>query len=1052
MANLPIDLKSRLCTNSEALTQTFEKPSFEYKNNIYFNGVISNVYVKAGKGVLLTSGKHLKIKQANDGAALEDGKKTYKLPFKYLLKDHTQIKPQLAGEMICHTLWKDLIYSVYKNGETYSLVIVDKENNLIKQQDLDCNSAIISSVYRLKDEPILFTVKTTEVGEDLYENHICGYNITNTEEPFLTHDTEDFIPLGDANSATIRLINGIKCYMFGCENIDKNRARTFIWSMRGRDDDKTKAREKKWFGTVSVRGDITGEPIPDPDTMPEPSRQKNGTYIWQLWDNAKKKFASYDLIGGYYVNELTNKLEPIVITHVQGGTAGTNIKTNAHSIRTNISENDKKYDDTDKSEYYPLAYMTTNYADSQDVYYSYGPGWLKTYIRDTSTRDPAATSGNGKIYDMYLWTFGCKTNNFLESAMLDGRIRKESLMAKGKVKEWDFNYGKLNQRVYTVGDVNKGTNSMLATIPFTVEVLPSTNHGTNQNERHLDMQMYHLMPLSFSYSKSLVTTASNDNSPHFTVIADDYDNNRTVLAVNDEIYEIQKYTDYSTAWEDLKIDKIADYNYRCNILDNKNLVTEDRFGNVEIVRSFYPYNMEAILDIEDLKLDIPSANETDSNNLWYWAAGNNIQLTEGNSTSYMLPAIAVPLFIDPPQLDTFAEEALENRGSILQPLVKGLYDNYESIDTYYTLTTTSTTVYYKTTNTVKVSSGNPKYSLYGKETYNIQKEGTNYWPQTSNTLMVIFPVGNGSNMSGINYITPTVDLLNNYACRLFTQNNKLFMVYNYANQIYYGNQIFTIYGGNYYYDGQGIYYIGQDNIYTSNQFVCYALGLKFLSNSGSEAYFYSDWEKRLFIFTGSNTMQPSDSLTNIGTVIDSIYSSKEQMLYMLTDDRKLIMRSQTDTAGIVDIPEGSKLIGTSDGCGVVYKDGFMVFSPRKREGYNYLPYKLETEYLGMEGKLIRCNAIDVLIYNMEDPKTTTTIKMKVHTLNGIEQKEEEQIFTITPRDWKGRTYRCRITPRVNTGHAFQVGIESENKTAVSFISFDVDDLQNKGAAPKGNRR
>lgn len=1046
MGSISIDLSSRLCTNNVAITQSFEKPSFEVKNSIYYNGLIQNAFIKKGSGILLTSGNELKIEQAKNGANITTKNKSYNLPFQYLLSKHLAVKTQLAGEMVCHTYWSSHIFTIYKNGEFYSLIEVDEENNVINQTELDCSSAIISSVYQLKDEPILFTVKRISINRELYENEIKGFYITDLKNPILSHSTSDYIPLGEADSATIRMINGKKSYMFGVEDTDKNKARTFIWTQTDENNWNKKAREIRWFGVVSVRGDITGEPIPDPDVLSEPTRQRNGTYAWKLLKN-DNTFEQFDLIGGYYINESLGTLSKIIIDTSRGGKPGIT-ETNATQLRTNISVNDTKLSDNELS---PMEYYITNYADSKSIYYDYGQGWLKTYVRKSSTRLPSETSGDGKIFDCYLYTFGCKSNNYLNIGTLDGRTRKESLMAKGKTKIWDYEYGKLNQRIYTIGDNNKGTKSIISSIPFTVEILPSSNIDY-ENERHLDMQMYSLMPLSFSYAKSLVSTASNDNSKHFTVIADDSFNNHTILAVNEDIYVIDKITNYQTAYKFLKIDKVADFNYRTNILDNKNLIIEDKLGNIELIRAFYPYNMEAILDIENLNLIEPSTSETDSNNTWYWAAGNNIQLTDKNSPSYMFPfGISLALFIDAVQLEEFSTETIEQKGSILKPLVKGLYDDFEKIDVFYTLSTTSTVIYYKTTNIIK--NNELSTALYGNETYELEKEGTYYWVASAQTNITIFPIGIASAITGVNYITPTIDLLDNYSCRLYTQNNRLYMCYNYANQIYYGSQIFTIYGGNYYYDGQGIYYIGSDNSYNSNQFVCYALGLKFLSNSGSEAYFYSDWEKRLFIFTGSNTMQPSDCLTNVGLVIDSLYSSKEQILYMLTDDNKLIIRSQTDTAAIVDIPEDASLVGTVEGAGVIYPKGFMLYSPREKENYQHLPYKLETEYLGMDGKLLKCHSIDFLLYNI-DQKNTIKVIMKIHTLAGIEEQVEKQEIVITPKDWKGRNYRLRFSPRMNTGNSFKAILESENKVSISYLGFNVDEIENGKiqSAPRSGRR
>lgn len=1035
---MKIDLQSRLCTNAVPVTQSFEQPSFKNKNNIFWNGFVNNPSIKQQEGILLTSGKGLTVQPYSKGAILKtEDNRTYTMQFENIL--HTkQIPIKSAGEVINHAYYDNKMFTLYKNNETISLVI--QKDDYIEQIDYPENikSAVFSSVYNVDEIPVLFLVDTKETSTDVYENQIRGYKLDNLDEHFLEHNTKDYIPLGDADSATIRKVNGNTMWILGCDDIDKNRAKTFKWSTNLK-----RAEEVKWFGCISPRGDITGEPIPDPSMLPEPQRRDNGIYTWEVWDAQNKKYREWDLIGGYFVNEATGKYEPIKIEKSRGGIAGSGV-TNATMLRVNISVNDKKNDESDK-EWDPMQYYISNYADSRTVYYDYGPGWLKCYVRLSTTIVPGATSGDGFIEKMYIFTFGAKTDNFLNSGLLPGRVRRESLMATGKTKRWDYSYGKLNTRIYHVGDTNVGTRSILGSIPFTVEITQPIN-----NKRALDMQMFKLLPLSFSYSKSLISTASTENAIRFTLYESDL---YTTLIANNMILNIEHIKDYDDAYKKVYIDKIGDYNYRTNVLDCDNLIKEDRFGNITLIRGFIPYNMDAILKIEDLKLEPPKKDETDSNEIFYWSAGTNMQLTEGPAASYMLPVIMLSLFIDSSQKEQFIKEVIDNRGSPLRPILKGLFDDYEEIDIYYTLSTVSTTVYYRTTNVVKVSDKND-YGIYGKATYDLLKEGTFYWPASSSVSVILMPVAVGSIVNGVNYITPTVELADDYACRLYTQNNQLMIMYNYSQQIYYGNQIFTIYGYNYYYDGQGIYYLGSQNNYDSNQFVCYALGLTFLANNGSEAYFYSDWEKRLFIFTGSNTIAAADSLTNIGRVVDALFSSKEQILYMLTDDNKLILRSQTDTAAIENIPSGSKLIGTNKGCGIIYKennvDKYQLFSPRLVDDFDCRELVLGTEYLGLEGKNLRCNHVDFLLYKIND--NPAKIEIEVHTLAGVEDKIEKQTIIVNNKDWKGTGMRLRITPRVNIGNAFRAQIKSKDHIAVSALSFDIDDLNKNTSASRSAKR
>lgn len=1033
MANITIDLASRVCTSSADVVESFEKPTFKHKENIKYNGYVQNIYERSGEGVLMTSGEPLTIGEHK----ISYNGKDYSVPFSWLMTESKTFGKYMSGDLLSSAYYKGILYLIYDSNNEIVEVIVNGDD--IKQKVLDCSSAVFSSVYKCDSAPLLCTVKTEEVSSQAFSNHI-EIRYADTDNLKYEYDTKDFIPLGDANSATVRPLNGEEIVLFGCEDIDNNRTRTFYWNTGKKNSDgSVKCTEIKWFGTVSVLGDITGEPIPDIDI--EPSRQANGTYAWYL-----PAQTPYNIFAGYYINESTQKMEKIIcwdyVSYQSSSKTGT-------MARVNISSNDTVLE---KGELNPVKYFITNYADSKGIYYEYGPGWVRTYVRvvnisdttyytnDDVVKDKTSEASSSRIKDLYIFTFGCKTTSLAESNTLANRSRKETLIPKGSSTEMAYIYSKLNQRIYTVGGTNKGsTESVLGVCPFTVEVLPSS-YDNYKNIRSLDMQIYSLLPLSWSFNKTLLTTASEDNRTSFTVYAPDSEH--ITLCCNEQYLTIEKTDDSSK----LSIEKVADYYYKTNILDNNNLIEEDRFGSLSIRRSFIPYNMDCVLDIGGLSLTLPGSSEADSNNTWYWAASVNGLLNDGPSCSYLYSVVSLPIFIDATQLTDFTTEAIEQRGSILKANLKGLFDDYDEVSVYYTISTYSTTVSYRSTQVVKTNDTNSQYSVYGKSTYELDQDGT-YYIFTSYS---VFPIGMSSEIEGINYITPTVALTGDYSVRLVSSVNELKLCYNYDNKIYKGNEIFTIYGGNYYYDGQAVYYTGSstnvNDTSSSNQFTCYALGLKYLAASGAEAFFYSEWEKRLFIFNASGTIQPADSLTNVGEVVDALYSSNEQMLYLLTSDNKLIMRSTTDTAMIEDIPDGAVLIGTECGAGLVHKNGYAVYSPRAKDSYKAKPLSLETEFLGLEGHNLKANSIEALLYKVSDGPVK--VKVSTSTFSNADIITENAFYNIKPIDWKGMAYRVRITPKAANGQAFKVRIESEDPIAVSYIGFNVDDLSK---APNANR-
>lgn len=993
---MKIPLQSRLNTSDEPITSVSEHPQFQYKNSIMWNGTIRNAYTTQGSGFVSTTGHEVNIEQTEKGVAFKYGDKTLRDNYNWVLANKYKTSPQATGKRTSSVIYNNKLYTIYDADDVVSLIISNRDGSNPEQIDLDCSSAVLSSVYKVNKAPILWLVKTTEVGNNLFDNAVRGYSLEDLDTPLLSYDTDDYIPLGDCNSATVFMQSNDKVsYVLGCDDIDHNRSKVFVFNKNT-----TEPTIYKWFGCVGPSGIITGEPIPDPDIFKNIDRNSNGTYSWDMYGTTTN-YIKGQLIGGY-IPPVTSKekFDKIVIESWNEN----------ESVRYNMSSNDTKLEDDDVD---PVRYFVTNYADNQGIYYDYGQGWLKTYVRKVHRTDRV-------IEECYLYTYGAKRVSNLP-------YRKESLICKGNNQVYNYTEGNLNQRIYTVGRDNKGSNSMLGTIPCVIEIIPSDN---TTNTQYLDMQLYGLATLSFSWMGTLITTGAGDSGyGNYTIVVDD---NQIHLCVDELNYTIKQSNDIS----DFHVEKLADYMFLTNILDNKNLLVESHDGNISLERTAVSYNMEAILSIEESTMSAPSATQSVSNTVFYWAAAFNDKVYNGvytnnntTSTSYLLPAVALYMYISPTELSNVTTAVLDNKGTFLNPLLKGLFSEYEGVNVYYTLNTTTTTLYYKTTNKVKEADiTKDRYDLYGKKTFDVSKKDTSY-----TITSFIYPVAAGSFVTGINYIQPTMLLSENYAVQLYLSDNKLFAFYLWGNRVYNGDHVFTIYGSNYYYDGQGIYFLGRGSSYASNQFVCYALGLKFLANSGSEAYFYSPFEKRLFIFTGSNTMQPADLLSEVGLITDAMFSSHEQMLYMLTDDNRVIIRSSTDTCALDDVPDNSHLEGTDDGAAICWKNGFFIYSPYK--GTSFRPFKLETEYLGDDENLQKCSYIDVLLYKLKDKPIKVTFK--VHTLNGIEEKTETETEVIGVKDWKGRTYRKRFSPRLSTGNAFKISIESDDEIAVSFINFEI---------------
>jgi hypothetical protein len=312
----------------------------------------------------------------------------------------------------------------------------------------------------------------------------------------------------------------------------------------------------------------------------------------------------------------------------------------------------------------------------------------------------------------------------------------------------------------------------------------------------------------------------------------------------------------------------------------------------------------------------------------------------------------------------------------------------------------------------------------------------------------IFPLGIASHITGINYLSSNIDMSDDYSVRLYRTQNVTFPVYNPETEVYKSSNIFTIYGYNYSFDGQSVYYLGSGEDTTQNNFACYALGMKFLANSGTEAYFYSSFEKRLYLFTGSVTLHMAESLAREGEIIDSVYSSLEQILYLMTSDGNIIAKSQDDMCLITNVdPDEYHFEVTDTGVILVSDTGYKRYRLWKTDETEWLPLEYETEFIGKNDSLLKTGALELTFY--KGSGESVELDVYFNSMNDNLTQNEVIHKKITPKDWTNtQLAKVIITPENNIAKAFQFGIKSDSENLhLSSITLKLEEISQNTNAP-----
>lgn len=714
---------------------------------------------------------------------------------------------------------------------------------------------------------------------------------------------------------------------------------------------------------------------------------------------------------------------------------------------------------------FPYRYLIFNRASSRGIYWDYGPGWVRSYYREAIFRayngkrafcqtNPAAIISYG-LSPVGLLSANdnraLKRIEFLSPIVQDNHILPQDHYEIVPTEESPFAYSKyyylayLQPRTYyrfhtfnptifekgtiwteMIGADNLPNHSVLNAIPFNVDAGNGITH-----------QYYRGNYMSSAINGTLLTSASVRTETPSIVYKKD---NVIYVIDNGLLIEIPSEANVT-------LTKIADYIYKTNTVTGNNLLI-DNGAKQYFERGFISYNGEEIIYPNDLQFPLGSDNEdTDGNSTYYSATGYNGNLTDATKrgVSYLLPAFQLPLLVDSASVEDFTFQLCSNKKELTKPLLLNQFTfKDDAVDHYYNHSLNSTNVEYQTGHKMQSSNNNANEALYGVKTYDIDKEKQTWWITSE---IQIFPLGIASPLTGINYIASNIDLPDDYSVRLYRTNNVTFPVYNPNTGVYKSSNIFTIYGYNYSFDGQSIYYLGSGNDTSQSNFTCYALGMRFLANSGTEAYFYSPFEKRLYIFTGSVTLQVADSLAREADIIDSVFSSCEQILYLMTADGKIIAKSQEDMCVIETVdPSVYHFETTETGFILVGNNSYKTYRLYKTNETEYLPLEYETEYIGKNNSLFKISSVEVTYFKGNG--NTVSGNFNFECMNDALKYNEVIPFTVSKKDWeKSQLVKVKVTPKNNVLKAFKLGIKSDDYIHIANVNIAIEEVSTNTNAP-----
>lgn len=420
------------------------------------------------------------------------------------------------------------------------------------------------------------------------------------------------------------------------------------------------------------------------------------------------------------------------------------------------------------------------------------------------------------------------------------------------------------------------------------------------------------------------------------------------------------------------------------------------------------------------------------------ALGENVNWTRGNISS----ALWQPVIFNHNLLPAFNNSTISDYDFIFNFVhlrYNNAYDFYrigQSIELYYSAQlngkSTVETPYY-------VANYN-NYNVLVDEMVN----GKIYPLATDGNIIFNIPLTTEFIQTAFNYYVKNG---NNYY-QLITQNSAVILCYAYGTTLEGISEMFNL---------QGIPYIIQNNFICScvisENVVSNILALincqflRFLGASLDKAYFYSEADKKIYVFSGDRRLNELCEYSNIGEIVTSFFSVFLNTFFIVVEDKVICI---TNDEYIYEI-EGAFTDYQELEKGIAFFTETLSYYYSIYDTDNAQKIEAETAFYGVgENKVSIIDTWFIKLYSADCEKGS--IKLKVTSLTDKGTQSEETEFKITPDMWDEltHTYYLRYQPKLQRGIGVSLAIESDFDLIDLKCSYNVDNNVSQLSKPFAN--
>ena len=419
------------------------------------------------------------------------------------------------------------------------------------------------------------------------------------------------------------------------------------------------------------------------------------------------------------------------------------------------------------------------------------------------------------------------------------------------------------------------------------------------------------------------------------------------------------------------------------------------------------------------------------------ASGENVNWTRGNISS----ALWQPVIYNHNLLPAFNNDSISDYDFITN-FIRLRYNNAygltlndikQSIELYYSAQlngkSTVETPYY-------VASYN-NYNIFVDE----MVAGKIFPLATDGNIIFNIPLTTEFIQTAFNYYVKNG---NNYY-QLITQNSAVILCYAYGTTLEGISEMFNL---------QGIPYIIQNNFICScvisENVVSNILALincqflRFLGASLDKGYFYSEADKKIYVFTGDRRLHELCEYSGIGEIVTSFFSVYLNTFFIVVEDKVICITNdeyiyEIDGA-FTDYQELEK--------GIDFFTNTLSYYYSFYDGDNPQKIEAETAFFGVgENKVAIIDTWFIKLYAETPAKGS--IKLKVTSLTDMGTQSEETELVVSKDMWDEvtKTYYLRYQPKLQRGIGISLSVVSDFDLIDLKCSYTVDNNASQLSKP-----